>query len=121
MIIPELKDIIITGNPAATGKLEIDETVDLGDDFLLSGTACIGTAEPIACDNFDFTVISPKALEKKLSTTNLICGRAYFIMKEFNMNLLKERINNIISNCEGETWEEIALKISPYFYWEYEK
>lgn len=121
MIFPQIKDIIITGNPAVTGKLEIDENVDLGDDFLLSGTACIGTEESSACDNFDFTVISPKALEKKLSTTKLIHGRAYFILMEFNYQVLKERLNDIVSSCQAETWDEIALKLSPYFYWEYEK
>ncbi|MFF2909420.1 Imm8 family immunity protein [Paenibacillus sp. NPDC057934] len=121
MIIPEIKDIIITGNPAVIGKLEIDETDNLGEDFLLSGTACIGTRESNACDNFDFTVISPRALEKKLSTTNLIHGRAYFILMEFNYQVLKERLNSIVSSCQGETWDEIALKLSPYFYWEYEK
>ncbi|MFC5701471.1 Imm8 family immunity protein [Cohnella faecalis] len=120
MIIPEVKSIIITGNPTIIGKLEIDETVDLGDDFLLSGTACIGTKESSACDNFDFTVISPKALDRKLNTTNLINGRACFIVKDFDIKLLKERIDDIISNCLGETWEEIAQKLSPYFYWEYE-
>jgi hypothetical protein len=117
LIFPQLKHIIITGNPEVVGKLEIDENVDLGDDFLLSGTVCIGTKESSDCDNFDFTVISPKALEKKLSTTNLIQGRAYFILTEFDYQLLQERLNGIVSSCQGETGDEIALKPSPYFYW----
>ncbi|MDQ0062461.1 Imm8 family immunity protein [Paenibacillus harenae] len=121
MIIPELKDIVLIGNPTVTGKLEVDENVVLGDDFLLSGTACIGTKESSAGDYFDFTVITPKALEKKIRTTNFIYGRGYFIVSEFNYAIIKEKIVSIISNCNGESWEEIALKLSPYFYWEYEK
>jgi hypothetical protein len=121
LIFPILKNITITGNPALYGKLEIDDTVDLGDDFLLSGTACIGTEESNDCDNFDFTIISPKALERKLNKTDFIYGRTYFIVKDFDINLLEDKIKEIISNCRGETWEEIALILRPYFYWEYEK
>lgn len=121
MIKPELKDIIITANPYIVGKLEVDEFIELGDEFLLSCTACIGTKESNGCDYFDFTIISPKALEKELRVTNLILGRAYFIVDHLDMSLLKQRIEDILSNCQGETWEDVALKLSPYFYWEYEK
>jgi hypothetical protein len=121
LIKPVLKDLILIGNPAMFGKLEIDETVDVGDDFLLNGTACIGTEESDACDFFDFTIISPKALEQKLETTKFICGRAYFIVKKLDIKLLREEINTIVSNCQGDNWEEIALRLSPYFNWEYDK
>jgi hypothetical protein len=120
LVKPVLKDLTIVGDPALFGKLEIDETVDVGDDFLLNGTACIGLVDSEGCDFFDFTIISLKALEKVLDKKNLIYGKAHFIVKEFDIKLLQEKINNIVSNCQGDTWEEIALRLSPYFNWEYE-
>ncbi|MFF0827401.1 Imm8 family immunity protein [Brevibacillus sp. NPDC003359] len=120
MVKPILKDLIITGDPKIYGKLQFLKTEDIGDDFHLSGTACIGTEDSIGEDNFDFAIITPKSLERKLkSDTKIILGMRYFIVNKLDFELITETINEILSRHEGETWNEVAESLSPYFLWEY--
>ncbi|MBA2937198.1 hypothetical protein HZF08_02685 [Paenibacillus sp. CGMCC 1.16610] len=117
---PILKDLIITGNPNIYGKLQFTQTEDIGDDFYLSGTACIGSAESDGEDNFDFTIITPKALERELRNgTKIILGMRTFILNSLDLELVTETINQILSRHQGETWQEVAESLSPYFSWEY--
>ncbi|MDT0122544.1 hypothetical protein Q9R46_07830 [Paenibacillus sp. RRE4] len=60
MIQPLLEDIVITGNASIHGKLQFKGTEDIGDDFYLSGTACIGTDDGDGADCFDFEMITRK-------------------------------------------------------------
>lgn len=120
MIKPILKDLIITGNPNIHGKLQFTETEDIGDDFYLSGTACIGTEDSEGEDNFDFTIITPKALERELKNEiNVVLGMRHFIVNKLDFELITETIKQILTQHQGETWEEIAKDLAPYFSWEY--
>jgi len=60
-------------------------------------------------------------LANSIDTSGLIVGRAYFIIKEFIIKLIEDKVRAIVSQYLAETWEEIALLLRPYFYWEYEK
>lgn len=120
MIQPVLKDLIITGNPNIHGKLQFTETEDIGDDFYLSGTACIGTEDSIGEDNFDFTIMTPKELERQLRNgTQIIIGKGIFIVDKLDFEVITETINQILLKHQGETWEEVAISLNPYFSWEY--
>ncbi|WDF50966.1 Imm8 family immunity protein [Paenibacillus sp. KACC 21273] len=120
MIQPVLKDLIITGNPNIHGKLQFTETEDIGNDFYLSGTACIGTEDSIGEDNFDFTIMTPKELERQLRNgTQIIIGKGIFIVDKLDFEVITETINQILLKHQGETWEEVAISLKPYFSWEY--
>ncbi|WCT55878.1 Imm8 family immunity protein [Paenibacillus kyungheensis] len=120
MIQPVLKDLIITGNPNIHGKLQFTETEDIGDDFYLSGTACIGTEDSIGEDNFDFTIMTPKELERQLRNgTQIIIGKGIFIVDKLDFEVITETINQILLKHQGETWEAVAISLNPYFSWEY--
>ncbi|WP_340013756.1 Imm8 family immunity protein [Paenibacillus sp. FSL K6-1318] len=120
MIKPILKDLIITGNPDFHGKLQFTKTEDIGDDFYLSGTACVGTEDCEGEYNFDFTIITPKALETELKDgTNLVLGMRHFIVNKLDFELIGETIQQILMQHQGETLEEIAKDLAPYFRWEY--
>lgn len=117
-----LKDLVITGDPNLYGKLQFTETEDIGDDFYLSGTACLGFEDSEGADFFDFGIITPKALEKKLQEENekVIIGTRYFIVEKFDIELISQSINQLLSKYQADTWEELAKMLSPYFSWEYE-
>ncbi|WP_141504460.1 Imm8 family immunity protein [Paenibacillus luteus] len=121
MIQPALKNLVIVGDPNIYGQLEINNEVNVGDDFLLSGTACVGTDGTDACDLFDFTVVSPKALARKVINTGLVVGRGYFIIEQFSIGQIEYKVKEILSKHSAETWEELSVLLRPYFYWEYEK
>ncbi|WP_145331874.1 Imm8 family immunity protein [Paenibacillus xylanexedens] len=120
MIKPVLKDLIITGNPNIHGKLQFTETEDIGDDFYLSGTACIGTEDSDGEDNFDFGIITPKALERELRDgVDIISGSKYFIVNRLDFEMITRKIEQILVKHQRETWEEVANSLTPYFRWEY--
>lgn len=120
MIKPVLKDLIITGDPNIYGKLQFTETEDIGDDFYLSGTACIGTEDSDGEDNFDFTIITPKALERELGdSSDIILGAGCFIVNRLDFELITKQIKQILLKHQGEKWEDIAKSLAPYFSWEY--
>ncbi len=119
MIKPILKNLISTGNPNIYGKLQFTETEDIGDDFYLSGTACIGTEDSEGEDNFDFGIITPKALERELRNEKIVLGMQYFIVDKLDFELIIGKINQILSKQQGETWKQVAESLSPYFRWEY--
>jgi len=120
LIQPVLKDLTITGNPNIYGKLQFTETEDIGNDFYLSGTACIGTEDSIGEDNFDFTIMTPKELERQLRNgTQIIIGKGIFIVDKLDFEVITETINQILLKHQGETWEEVAISLKPYFSWEY--
>lgn len=120
MIQPVLKDLTITGNPNIYGKLQFTETEDIGDDFCLFGTAGIGEEDSIGEDNFDFVIITPKALAKQLEDgKQIILGAQHFIVNKLDFEVITETINQILLKHQGETWEEVAISLKPYFSWEY--
>ena len=120
MIKPILKDIIITGNPNIHGKLQFTETEDIGDDFYLSGTACIGTEDSEGEDNFDFGIITPKALERELGDgLDIIVGSRYFIVNKLDFEMITKKIEQILLKHQRDTWDEVAKSLDPYFRWEY--
>lgn len=120
MIQPVLKDLTITSNPNIYGKLQFTETEDIGDDFCLFGTAGIGEEDSIGEDNFDFVIITPKALAKQLEDgKQIILGAKYFVVNKLDFELITETINQILLKHQGETWEEVAISLNPYFSWEY--
>ncbi|WP_338543745.1 Imm8 family immunity protein [Paenibacillus tundrae] len=120
MIKPILKDLIITGNPNIHGKLQFKETEDIGDDFYLSGTACIGTEDSEGEDNFDFGIITPKALERELGDgLDIILGSRYFIVNRLDFEMITKKIEQILLKHQRDTWDEVAKSLDPYFRWEY--
>ncbi|WP_116062607.1 Imm8 family immunity protein [Cohnella phaseoli] len=70
-------------------------------------------------DNFDFGIITPKALEKELRNEKIVLGMQYFIVDKLDFELIIGKINQILSKQQGETWKQVAESLSPYFRWKY--
>ena len=46
--------------------------------------------------------------------------RNTLIVKKYNYKELLKTLENYICKCEGSSWEDISLKLSRYFSWEFE-
>lgn len=46
--------------------------------------------------------------------------RYTMIVERYDFKIIKNYIEKIINECDGDSWEEIAKKLSRYFFWEYE-
>ncbi|HGN1344311.1 MULTISPECIES: immunity 8 family protein [Proteus] len=86
--------------------------------FSLSLLLRIGTEESNGADNFDLLVCSPEWILKNIWGPRIL--RHILITPEYNINEIKKVINSYIAKCDGNSWLEIAGKLSCYFAWEYE-
>jgi immunity protein 8 of polymorphic toxin system len=71
-------------------------------------------------ESFDIEVCTPSWLAETYAPDGIIVGRHYMIVQQYNYRKLVQRIENIIAQCSGENWEEVAAKISRYGRWEFE-
>lgn len=97
-------------------KFYPDEEDNFG--FLLQ--LIVGPKDQEGEESFDLTVCTPIWLVKNHIQSDIILGRYYLIIFEYNYKRLYSYLKNYIENIEGKTWEEIALKLSKIAYWEFE-
>ena len=86
--------------------------------FLLQVMAGPETDE--GCESFDVQVCTPKWLLNHCSKEEVIIGRHYLIMGEYDYSRLLARISAYCSRIEGSTWEELAEKLGRLGKWEFE-
>lgn len=46
--------------------------------------------------------------------------RAHFVVSNFDIDQINNCISELLVNCNGSTWDEVAQKISRHFVWEFE-
>lgn len=89
------------------------------DDFYVSYELDVGPKEiKCAADLFNFTVVSPKRLEKMVCDGNVEIGRGYFIMTDFNETSIRATVERIIKKCQVDDFEKTNINLSKYFKWE---
>lgn len=86
--------------------------------FLLRVIACPESEE--GEESFDIQVCTPKWLLENHKPEDVIIGRHYLIVMEYNYDRIIQTINSFCSQCEGSTWEEVAHKLGRLGYWEFE-
>ncbi|ERI11570.1 Imm8 family immunity protein [Aneurinibacillus aneurinilyticus] len=106
LIVPELKGLHIISE-------DWGESLD---NFWIQLHADIGTKGKEDVDIFVVYVVSPS----RLQGCDIEVGRGLFIMSDFNISLLEQKIKHLLENCKRKTWEETALAINRYAYWDYE-
>lgn len=108
MIVPVLKRILLRGEPEDK------------DDFVLAASADIGTNGSEGVDYFYFRIMTPKRLLTILDEDKILDGRATFIVKEFDLDIVEKEMNKILEDCIRPTWDEVAKAINRYLNWEYD-
>jgi len=78
----------------------------------------IGTEDSNSADNFEISVCTPQWLEKNVWEPRW--GRHLLIVREFDYQKIVSVIVDSISRCDGESWMEIAGKLSRLYAWEFE-
>ncbi|MFK7873472.1 MAG: Imm8 family immunity protein [Oligoflexales bacterium] len=111
---------IVNGYMTSDGdKLEEFFPGDM-ESFEVPVEAYIGMQGSEGFDNFVFTVVTPRKLEEKYGNNDAVFLRHFLLVKEWNANLIKNRIEKLVSSVSGKDWQEIANKLSRYGYWEFE-
>lgn len=71
-------------------------------------------------ESFDALVCTPKWLIEHFDKGQIIIGRHYLLVFEYDYDRLTSFIDSYIEKCEGESWQEIATKLSRIGKWEFE-
>jgi len=72
-------------------------------------------------ESFEFIVCSPKWLEFEVEKENFIFGKGMLIMSEFNFFRVKGFLSALCKRTHGNSWSEIANKLSRFATWEFEE
>lgn len=89
------------------------------DDFFVSFQLDIGPKE-INGESYLYTVdiISPKRLQNTIQEGESEIGRGYIILTDYNENVIRSSIENIVKKCNTDNNEKAYASLSKYFRWE---
>lgn len=74
----------------------------------------IGFKDSEAGDNFQVRVATYNNIELTESIEHTI------LLEEYSFPLVLTQINDILSKCQGEDWDEVSGKLAKYMYWEFQ-
>jgi len=80
----------------------------------------VGADDGEGYESFDVVVCTPKWLSDTHSKDEVVIGRHYLIVFEYNFAHIMEEVQGFLDTCTGETWREVALKVGRLGYWEFE-
>ena len=93
---------------------------DIADNFAFLLQAMIAPQGGDGEEAFDILVCTPKWLTDHHHRGDIVPGRHHLIVFEYNYPNLKNMISKYCAACSGETWNEIAGKLSGLGRWEFE-
>ena len=71
-------------------------------------------------ESFDLEVCTPEWLGERLRTDSVVMGRHHLIVADYDWNRISAFITKWVGKCEGDTWQEVALKVGRLGHWEFE-
>jgi Immunity protein 8 len=81
----------------------------------------IGIDGEVSSDVFDLVVCSPAGFaEKLLKSVPIASGWHRVFMQQYDFKVLRNWLDKVLAASEGETWEDIAAKLSHIALWEWE-
>ncbi len=94
---------------------------DDGTCFMLEVTASIGPAGQEGAELFQFIVCSPSWLVTEPLPKGFEFHRHTLLLERWDPKLVERAIGDLCRRTEGENWDEVALKLSRFGYWEFEE
>lgn len=83
-------------------------------------TVLVGPKNTEIQESFNVVVCTPQWLLKMYNENDTILGQNKLIVFKFDMERILARIKKLFNNCEGDTWNDIAIKLSRIGHWEFE-
>lgn len=71
-------------------------------------------------ESFDITVCTPKWLMERYGTSEVLLGLHKLIVFKYDYARLRRFIEKYLMRCSGDSWGEIAQKVSLLGQWEFE-
>lgn len=102
----------------SAGELNLEEYCSLDDYFCVNVLMGIGLPSSNEMDYFEVRVCSLKWLE--LNEVYPLLLRHTLIINKYNYESLLKAIEECLGKCSGSSWEDISMKLSRFFLWEFE-
>ena len=71
-------------------------------------------------ESFNLEVCTPGWIARRLRTENVMIGRHHLIVADYDWDRIAAFITKWVAKCEGDTWQEVALKLGRLGHWEFE-
>lgn len=89
------------------------------DDFYVAAEALIGPKDSEGAEIFSFEICSPKWFSRHRANSAIFVRHMIF-MNEYDEQAVKNAVVELVKNASGDTWTEVAEKLSRYMFWEFE-
>jgi len=93
---------------------------EIEDNFCFYLEISVGVKNENGAEQFGLTVCTPRWLLENKRDEEIIFGKNYLIVFEYNYYKIFNKINYYIEKLNGNSWEELALKIGRISCWEFE-
>jgi hypothetical protein len=90
------------------------------DNFGFVLRAMIGPLDGEGEESFDIIICTPKWLLEKYGPSDILLGLHKLIVFKYDYRRVREFIEKFLMRCSGDTWEEVAQKVSLLGQWEFE-
>jgi hypothetical protein len=91
-----------------------------GDNFALLVTAFVGPSDAPGEEMFDFVVCTPRWLAEHPPEKGFWFLRNHLLLTRWDYEVLERAVRDLCAHAVGDTWEEVAMKLSRYGHWEFE-
>jgi hypothetical protein len=71
-------------------------------------------------ESFDVMICTPKWIIANSKISDIIFGRHYLIVFEYNYHRIYSKLKKIVERIEADTWNEIGVLIGRIGKWEFE-
>lgn len=92
----------------------------IADDFGFPLRAMFGPNNSEGEESFDMLVCTPKWMQQEVWRELIVMGRHYLVVEEYDFDRIRNFIIEFANGCSGETWRDVALKLSRLGFWEFE-
>lgn len=90
------------------------------DNFGLLLQLMVGPAEGEGEESFDVMVCTPKWLKENHSLSDVVFGRHYLIVFQYEYDRIYRALAQYVDGIEGDDWIEVASKVGRIGKWEFE-
>src|SRR3954451_11746455 len=88
--------------------------------FIVWVTLSIGVEGTDAADDFRALICALRSLSGLVAESGVLLGQPVIIAERWDFPIIKRRIEDYCSACEGEEWEDILPKLMRLGLWEFE-
>jgi hypothetical protein len=117
MMVPQIKSIQITDAPADDPSTFTPDNVNC---FCVHFELLIGPMNAAGEEIFQLAVCSPQWLAEECERHGFVLGRHYIVVARYDFMAIRALIEKLVQNCSGESWKDVAARLSRIALWEFE-